>query len=73
MLGTRSDNGGNLIVMMDLNKGRSLVWYKKYGIPGIMSIDICKLHDTRCHFLQKEIYVMALTDKHLTIKLLKQF
>ena len=31
-----NDSSGNLNVMMDLNKGRSLVWYKKIGwIPGI--------------------------------------
>ena len=31
-----SDSSGNLNVMMNLNKGRSLVWYKKVDvIPGI--------------------------------------
>ena len=31
-----SDSSVSLNVMMDLNRGRSLVWYKKMeGIPGI--------------------------------------
>ena len=30
-----SDSSGDLNVMMDLNKGRSLVWYKVEKIPGI--------------------------------------
>ena len=41
-----SDSSGNLNVMIDLNKGRSLVWYKMVkGIPRIYILDICKLRD----------------------------
>ena len=42
-----SDSSVNLNVMMDLNKARSLVWYRWKGFLEFMSwiINICKLRD----------------------------
>ena len=41
-----SDSSEKFNVMMNLNKGRSLVWYKKVGRNlEFLSIDSCKLQD----------------------------